>query len=266
MTDWLAVCRAAVEDVRGVLAALPTRVEREPVVGAGLGGDDTTAIDQAAEDAIVARFRDLDVTIVSEEVGRVGTGSTIVVVDPIDGSINAKRGIPFFSLSIAIAEGGRMDDVHFGYVYDFGTGEEWTATRGGGAQLNGEPLGALLPKDTIDLLSFEATRTELIARDAPKMLGVAERLRIMGSLALTLCHLAAGRIDGVVSLKGARSVDIAAAQLLVRELGIAIDLFDVDTPFGEAPLDLEGRSRVAAAGTPELCLRIADALSAPRIG
>ena len=227
MTDWLAVCRAAVEDVRGVLDELPTRVEREPVVGAGLGGDDTTAIDQAAEDAIVARFRDLDVTIVSEEVGRVGTGSTIVVVDPIDGSINAKRGIPFFSLSIAIAEGERMDDVHFGYVYDFGTGEEWTATRGGGAQLNGEPLGAVLPKDTIDLLSFEATRTELIARDAPKMLGVADRLRIMGSLALTLCHLAAGRIDGVVSLKGARSVDIAAAQLLVRELGIAIDLFDV---------------------------------------
>ena len=107
MTDWLAVCRAAVEDVRGVLDELPTRVEREPVVGAGLGGDDTTAIDQAAEDAIVARFRDLDVTIVSEEIGRVGTGSTIVVVDPIDGSINAKRGIPFFSLSIAIAEGER---------------------------------------------------------------------------------------------------------------------------------------------------------------
>ena len=43
-----------------------------------------------------------------------------------------------------------MDDVHFGYVYDFGTGEEWTATRGDGAQLNGEPLGAVLPKDTIE--------------------------------------------------------------------------------------------------------------------
>ena len=71
----------------------------------------------------------------------------------------------------------------------------------------------------------------------------------MGSLALSLCHLAAGRVDAVCSLKGARSVDIAAAQLLVRELGLAIDLFDVETPFGEAPLDLEGRSRVAAAGS-----------------
>jgi myo-inositol-1(or 4)-monophosphatase len=263
VTDWLAVCRDAVDDVQGVLAALPTRLEREPVVGAGLGGDDTTTIDQAAEDAIVARFRDLDVTIVSEEVGRVGNGATLVVVDPIDGSINAKRGIPFFSFSIAIAEGGEtMDDVFFGFVHDFGTGEEWTATRGGGAQLNGNPLGAILPKDTLDILAFEATQTELIARDAPKIVGVAQRLRIMGSLALSLCHLAAGRLDGVCSLKGARSVDIAAAQLLVRELGIAIDLFDVDTPFGEAPLDLEGRSRVAAAATPELARRLADALAA----
>ena len=82
----------------------------------------------------------------------------------------------------------------------------------------------------------------------------------MGSLAVSLCHLAAGRVDGVVSLKGARSVDIAAGQLLVREAGLAIDLFDDPRPFGEAELDLEGRSRVAAAGTPELCRRVSSAL------
>ena len=52
------------------------------------------------------------------------------------------------------------------------------------------------------------------------MLGVAERLRVMGSLALSLCHLAAGRVDAVCSLKPARSIDIAAAQLLVRERGL----------------------------------------------
>ena len=260
MTDWLAVCRAAVADVQQVLVELPTRVEREPVVGAGLGGDETTAIDQAAEDAIVARFKDLDVTIVSEEVGRLGNGATIVVVDPIDGSVNAKRGIPFFSLSIAVADGELMDDVFFGYVFDFGTGEEWTATRGEGAWLDGAPLGAIKPKDAIDILSLEATRSPLVARDAPKVAEIAHRMRIMGSLALSLCHLAAGRVDAVCSLKGARSVDIAAAQLLVRELGLAIDLFDVASPFGEAPLDLEGRSRVAAAGTAEICGTLSAAL------
>ena len=75
MTDWLELCRASVEDVRRVLEELPTRTEREPVVGQGLGGDETTAIDKAAEDVIVARFRELDVTIVSEEVGRLGEGT-----------------------------------------------------------------------------------------------------------------------------------------------------------------------------------------------
>ncbi len=262
MTDWLALCRAAVDDVRAVLEELPTSAEREPVVGQGLGGDETTAIDRAAESAIIARFEKEDVTIVSEEVGRVGTGSTLAVIDPIDGSLNAKRGIPFFSLSIALAAGERMGDVFFGFVHDFGSGEEWTATRGEGAKLNGRPLDGTRPKDTIEILSFEATRTPLIARDAPKVAELAYRLRVMGSLALSLCHLAAGRVDGVCSLKPARSVDIAAGQLLVREAGLAIDLFDDARPFGEAELDLEGRSRVAAAGTPDLCRQIADALSA----
>ncbi len=262
MTDLLGVCRASVEDVRRVLAELPTRLEREPVVGRGLGGDDTTAVDQAAEDAIVARFRALDdVTIVSEEVGRLGDGRTVVVIDPIDGSLNAKRGIPFFSVSVAVADGDRMGDVHFGYVYDFGSGEEWVAHRGEGATLNGERL-TVRPKDTIEILSFEATLTSLVARDAPKVAELAYRLRIMGSLALSLCHLAAGRVDAVCSLKRARSVDIAAGQLLVREAGLAIELFDDPRPFEEAELDLEGRSRVAAAGTTELCRQVADALSA----
>jgi myo-inositol-1(or 4)-monophosphatase len=262
-TDWLELCRAAVADVRGVLVELPTRAEREPVVGAGLGGDETTAVDKAAEDAILARLRDVpDLTIVSEEVGRLGDGSTVVVVDPIDGSLNAKRGIPFFSVSIAVADGETMGDVHFGYVYDFGTGEEWVARRGGGATLNGEPLGAVRPKDTVEILAFEATRTDLIARDAPKVADLAYRLRIMGSLALSLCQLASGRVDAVCSLKGARSVDIAAAQLLVREQGYAIELFDDPRAFTEAELDLEGRSRIAAAGTADVCRQLANALSA----
>jgi myo-inositol-1(or 4)-monophosphatase len=265
LTDWLATCRAAVEDVRGVLAELPTRVEREPVVGAGQGGDDTVAIDAAAEEAIVRRLEAVggSFTLISEELGeRVfgDGGSTYVVVDPIDGSLNAKRGIPFFSFSLAVADGPTMGDVELGYVYDFGTGEEWTATRGGGAFLNGDRLGAVAPKDEIEILSFEATLTSSVAEKAAQMVGLAYRLRIMGSLALSLCHLAAGRVDAVCSLKGARSVDIAGAQLLVRECGLAIDLPEAP-PFAQAPLDVEGRSRVVAAGTPELCQELFAALN-----
>lgn len=263
MTDWLELCRAAVSDVQAVLERLPTRVEREPVVGAGKGGDETTAIDGAAEEAILELIRGAAGAVLSEEIGRIGGAALpLVVVDPIDGSLNAKRNIPFFALSIAVAEGETMEDVVFGFVHDFGSGEEWTARHGEGAWLNGVPLGAVRPKDEVEILSFEATRTSLVARDAPKVADLAHRLRIMGSLALSLCHLAAGRVDAVCSLKPARSVDIAAAQLLCREVGLAIDLFDVEEAFGSAPLDLEQRSRVAAAGTTAVCTQIARALSA----
>lgn len=250
-----------------MLVALPGRAEREPVVGAGQGGDDTTAIDAAAEQAIVARLEGSgeSFTLVSEELGvrRFGeaAGDVRLVLDPVDGSLNAKRGIPFFSLSLAVADGPVMGDVKFGYVYDFGSGEEWTATRGEGAQLNGRRLGGERPKERIEILSFEATLTSSVAEKAAAVVGLAYRLRIMGSLALSLCHLAAGRVDGVCSLKPARAVDIAAAQLLVRECGLAIDLFE-DPPFDEAPLDVEARSRVVAAGTPALCRELASALSA----
>ncbi len=263
-SDWLQLCRDCVADIDLVLGELPTRTEREPVLRQGEGGDETTAIDAAAEDAVVARLEALeaDFVLVSEELGErtFGAGGALrVIVDPIDGSVNAKRGIPFFSLSLAVAGGPTMADVTFGYVYDFGAREEWVAERGRGARLNGRPLTAPAPKDPIEILSFEATTTAYIAEQAPSLLGVAERLRVMGSLALSLCHLAAGRVDAVCSLKPARSIDIAAAQLLVRERGYAIELFE-DPPFASAPLDLEGRSRVVAAATDELCGRLAAAL------
>jgi myo-inositol-1(or 4)-monophosphatase len=264
VTDWLELCRGCVGDIREVLERLPTRADREPVLRRGVGGDDTTAIDQAAEDAVVERLEALgqDFVLVSEELGEraFGTGGLRrVVVDPVDGSVNAKRGIPFFSFSLAVADGSTMNDVVFGYVYDFGTGEEWTAERGRGAILDGVELGGLGPKDPIEILSFEGTTARAVAEKVPAVLHLAERIRVMGSLALSLCHLAAGRVDAVCSLKRARSVDIAAAQLLVRECELAIELFD-DPPFSAAPLDLVPRSRVAAARTDALVTALATAL------
>jgi myo-inositol-1(or 4)-monophosphatase len=246
LTDWLALCRAAGEDVRA------------------RGGPPTTAVDAAAEDAVVERLSGSGeaFTLVSEELGekRFGEGGPWIVIDPIDGSNNAKRGIPHFALSIAVADGSTMGDVLVGYVLDLGSGEEWTARRGEGAFLNGAALGRERPKEQMEILAFEATTTRSVAEQAASMVGIAYRLRIMGSLALALCQLAAGRLDGVCSLKPARSVDIAAAQLLVRECGLAVELFEAP-PFDDAPLDVEGRSRVVAAATPAGCARLAAALS-----
>jgi len=268
MSDWLELARVIAADVGTQLGRLHTRLEREAVVGEGEGGDETTAVDAAAERAAVARLEELhasgaDFSLVSEELGErsFGAATPRLVLDPIDGSMNAKRGVPFFSVSLAVAEGPTMADVFFGYVFDFGTKEEWVARRGEGAFLNGGRLTGPGPKERPEILSFEATQTDSVAAQIGDMVGFAPRTRVMGSLALTLCHLAAGRVDAVCSLKPARSVDIAAAQLLVRERGFAIDLPD-RPPFVEAPLDVSPHSRVVAAATTELCAELYRRLNA----
>jgi myo-inositol-1(or 4)-monophosphatase len=266
VTPWLELCRAAVADIRGVLDELPTRGEREPVLATGVGGDETTAIDDAAERAVVARLEQLhgeghDFLLVSEELGEraFGESETRVVVDPIDGSVNAKRGLRHFCLSVGVSDGPSMGDVVFGYLYDFGSGEEWTATKGGGAQLDGRPLGDVGPKDKVELLVLEGTLSTAVADKAEALAGYAQRFRIMGSLALSLCQLAAGRVDAVCSLRDARAVDIAAAQLVVRECGIPIAFADAG-PWDVAPLDTAPRSLVVAAPTEELRDRLAEIL------
>ena len=226
MTDWLATCRLCVADIHEALERLPTRVEREPVLQLGKGGDDTTAIDQAAEDAVVARLSELgeDFVLVSEELGErmFGAGGRRhVVVDPIDGSVNAKRGIPFFSFSLAVADGPTMGDVFFGYVYDFGTGEEWTAGRDQGAFLGGAPLGAVGPKDPIEIVAFEGTTTKSVTQRIPGMIGIADRVRVMGSLALALPSRRWTRGCGLLSqgdpLRGHRGRPAAAARARDRD-------------------------------------------------
>ena len=255
--------------VVAAVAEVP-RARRADELGRGAGGDTTVAIDRAAEDAALGVLAGVAAagegfTVVSEEVGERsfgGGGRWRVVIDPIDGSLNAKRGLPLYALSVAIADGPSMADVALGYVYDLGNGEEWIARRGLGASVDGEPLGASRPLARLQLVALEATRPEHLAPATAALPGEVERVRVLGSLALALCHLADGRVDAVASLRpnGARSIDIAAAQLAVREAGSAVALPDSQGPFGDAPLDLVGRSRVVAARDPDSVARVAALL------
>ena len=262
-TDWLQFCQGVAADVEDALDGLPTRDDREPVVGQGMGGDDTTVIDRDAERVAVRHLealaaRGIAFRLVSEELGerRFGNADSpwVVVIDPIDGSLNAKRCLPFYCISIAFADGPAVDDVRFGYVRDFGSGEEWVAEAGAGATVNGRPLGGVRPKDRLGIVDFEATNAGLIAQAAARLDGHVGRIRVLGALALAMCELADGRLDGVVSLKPSRSVDVAAARLIVSEAGGTVML--PDEP--DLPLDLVARSRIVAARDERMASRLAS--------
>ena len=260
--DWLGASRRAAEALRGILAARPTTAQRVLETGVrGEGGDQTLEIDQAAEDAVFAELEGLHAQgarfcVVSEERGTVEYGARypLVVVDPIDGSMNAKRGLPHHALSIAVSEGPTMADVVFGFVQDFGPEEEWVAWAGKGARLNDQPLDPELGErrdggGKLELVGFESADPRWVSRSAEALGETAGRLRAIGAIAVSLCQVAAARFDGMATLKGARAVDAAAGQLIVREAGGRVAFTAFADPLA-APLDLEPHSPVVAARTP----------------
>jgi myo-inositol-1(or 4)-monophosphatase len=256
--DWLAVSRRAAERVRAELARFGTTAERAVETGRGEGGDRTLVIDQAAEDAVLAELEATGVplTVVSEERGEVelhGGGPPWAVVDPVDGSLNAKRGLPYASLSLAIAGGPTLADVDFGYIAAFEPEVEWSARRGGGAFLGAEPLERLQP-GPLEVLGLETARPRLVAEAADMLGGIeARRIRALGSVAVTLALVAQGALDAMLSLRPIRSVDAAAGALIVREAGGAVAFPEA----GDRPsVGLEMRSRVLAARDTELLGRL----------
>ena len=251
--DWLGLCRRCADAVKDELRHSATTAARARTTGRGEGGDMTLAIDRAAEDAVFAELEELGAPVmaVSEERGHVsvaGGGPVRVVIDPIDGSLNAKRGLPMFGLSIAIAAGPTLEDVEMGFVSDLASGEEWWARRGEGALLRGEPLPALEAGAGLELLGVDSATPRLVSAAAQALEATgAHRLRALGSIALHLCHVASGRLDAMLSLAACRSVDAAAGQLVVREAGGAVAFPDAGDGRLGASLDLAMRSRVVAA-------------------
>jgi myo-inositol-1(or 4)-monophosphatase len=261
--DWLAVCRRAVEGLEQVLANAPSTAERARETGTrGSGGDRTLIIDHSAEARV---FEELDqlrdegyrFLALSEERGEIdyGDAGVRVIIDPIDGSLNAKRGISHYALSLAVADGSTMADVGFAYVYDFGPREEWWARRGEGAWLNGQRLDETLGErrghdGRLEVVGIESADPRWLTSSGDALQDCCYRVRALGTIAASLCQVAAARFDGMVSLRRSRGVDAAAGQLIVREAGGLVSFPACPEPLG-APLDTTPSSPVIAARTLE---------------
>lgn len=235
----------------------------------GAGGDRTLEIDALAEDAVFAELDKLadegaSFTAVSEERGvvRYGDGEMRVVIDPIDGSLNAKRGLGHYAMSIAVADGPTTDDLAVAFVWDFGTQEAFHAVRGGGAFLNGKPVGPraeerLTEDGRLELLCVETSDARRTAELAAPLADVAYRWRILGSIAVAMCQIATPRVDAMVNVTRCRIVDAAAGALIVRESGGVVRF-----GAGESvPLDLDQRTALCAARAPAVADKLLACLT-----
>jgi myo-inositol-1(or 4)-monophosphatase len=238
--------RAVVEPLAGTMAG---RARYE----VGAGGDTTMEVDRAAEAAV---FTELDAlaaggerfSILSEEAGRrdLGAPFPLVLVDPVDGSLNAKQGVPFYSIMLALLDGPRVEDIAAGFVLNLVTGDTWTATRGHGAKRQGRPVQVLRREDRtrIELLALESSPRSLKA--AQGLVESSGKVRILGSMALSIVHTAAGTFDAFCAPLPMRVFDMAASLLFLAEAGgMATDA--AGNPLGLLTCDLQTRTSLLCA-------------------
>lgn len=247
------VLTRAADRAETAVAAIPPH-ERGTEVGQGEGGDTTLVIDRDAEAAIIGVLEEAHASgmrfdLMSEEVGErsFGGDGALVIVDPIDGSRNARRGLPDVAVSLAVTDGPRLSDVRVGLLRHLGTGETVVAVRGQGVMVQGEPMRE---RDYRGLwLAVVEGASPRRLRAAMEHLAHTSRIRSLGSLALSIEYVALGRLDGLAVLRPGRVVDIAAALLIAREAGVIVT--DEHGMPLDAEADMDWRGAMAVARVPK---------------
>jgi myo-inositol-1(or 4)-monophosphatase len=240
-----------------VLPLAGTEAGRAPLA-VGAGGDRTMELDRAAE-AVV--FGSLEAaaddgerfSVLSEEAGHRSFGADypLVLVDPVDGSLNAKQGVPLFGIMLALLDGPTVADTVAGCVVNLVTGETWTALRKQGARRAGQPVDVQPPQDRgrIQLLGLESTPRSLVV--ARRLVESSSKIRILGSMALSIAHTAAGGFDAFCAPVPMRVFDMTASLLVLAETGgVASDI--KGKPLGALKCTLETRTTLLCAPSGEL--------------
>ena len=223
-------------------------------IGIGADGTPTKYVDKVAEDVAVSFIRrsDTKVNLLSEESGFLDfSGEYTFVLDPVDGTRNAYRGIPFYSVSLGVGK-SRLSDVEYGIVKNIPTGDAFIAEKNHGAFLNNKRVG--VP----DLHSTDVLSSLTLGKNFDKLtLSLAEKgiVRSLGSASLEMCMVSVGALDFyVVGREYMRVTDIAASTLIVREAGGVVT--NIHGEQLDMPLNLDERTSVIAACNEELVQKI----------
>lgn len=204
--------------------------------------------DLAADAAALAVLGEAGVGVLSEESGRHRRDSgLVVVVDPLDGSTNASRGVPWYATSLCAVD---HDGARAALVVNLISGDEFEAVRGRGATCNGEPIGPRATTTMADALIG-------LSGYPPSHLGWRQ-YRALGASALDLCAVACGILDGFLdcSRDAHGSWDYLGGMLVCQEAGAAVrDAFGRDL----VVVDHDARRTPVAAATPELLTELVDA-------
>ena len=214
-------------------------------VGLGADGTITKYVDKIAEEAAfnVIEKSDVKVNVLSEEIGFVDNDAEYTfVLDPLDGTRNAARGIPFYSVSLAVGK-NRISDVEYGIVKNIPTGDVFLAEKGYGAFLNNRRIAVpeIPDKELLSSLAlgknYDKTTIKLARKD---------KVRSLGSASLEMCMVAIGALDFyVIGKEYLRCVDIAASTLILREAGGVVT--DIHGEELDMPFDLNEHTSVVAA-------------------
>ena len=180
--------------------------------------DAETAIEQ-----VLLGERPDDALIAEEGAHREGVSGRRWVIDPLDGTTNFLYGFPAWAVSVALED---EDGGAAGVVHDPVRGETFTAARGLGARLNGEPIRVSVPEKLGAALvatgfGYDADRRRTQAELLVRVLPEVRDIRRAGAAALDLCWVAAGRLDGYYE-RGLKPWDWAAGSILVTEAGGAL--------------------------------------------
>ena len=223
-------------------------------IGIGADGTPTKYVDKLAEDVAIKFIKkaDMDVNILSEEAGFLDFGGEYTfVLDPVDGTRNAYRGIPFYSVSLGVGK-SRLSDVEYGIVKNIPTGEVFFAEKDCGAFLNKKRIGVpdVPAKELFSSITLGKNFDALTLSLAKK--GV---VRSLGSASLEMCMVAMGALDFyVIGKEYLRVTDIAASTLIMREAGgIVTDIHGEEL---DVSLSLDERTSVIAACSDELVHKI----------